>query len=220
MLPVYLRNNYLSSTASAVYKGSCYLLLIIAACFVMIIPAYAADGSVTNLISAQTMLVNLAKQIPNLMSLVTALAYLMGMVFIFQGILKLKHAGEMRTMMSQEHGLAGPLILIAVGAMLLYFPTTVQIGMSTFWTNPNPYGYVAQKDQWHQFINVCFLIVQFIGTISFIRGLVILSHLGGHGGQPGQFGKAMTHIIGGIFAINIYQFVQVVFGTLFGTQLF
>lgn len=164
-------------------------------------------------ISAQTMLENIATQVPTIMQMVTALAYVLGMYFIFSGIMKLKHVGESRTMMSREHHLAIPLTYLAVGALLIYLPTSVQIGMSTFWTNPNPYGYLQEQDQWSDFLNDCFLIVQLIGTIAFIRGLVILGHVGEHG-QQGQFSRGLTHIIGGIFCINIYQFVQVILLTL------
>lgn len=177
------------------------------------ISGYAQDINVSSL-NAQDILVNFAKTIPDLTRLITAFAYVMGMWMIIAGIIKLKHFGESRTMMSTEHSLKGPLIYITIGAMLLYLPTTVQVGLSTFWADPNPYGYVEEKNQWMEFINICFLVVQFVGTIAFIRGLIILSHLSGHGGQPGTFGRGITHIIGGIFCINIYQFVQVIFFTL------
>jgi intracellular multiplication protein IcmC len=137
----------------------------------------------------------------------------MGFFFIFYGILKLKEFGEARTQMSSERHLKGPLIYIIVGSLLLYFPTTIQIGLSTFWSQPSPYGYMQETDQWADFMKDVFLVVQLFGTIAFIRGLVILSHLSGHG-QPGTFGKGVTHIIGGLFCINIYQFVQVILITL------
>ncbi|MBA3662496.1 MAG: hypothetical protein H0W64_12260 [Gammaproteobacteria bacterium] len=172
-------------------------------------------GAKVSSTSAQDMLVNFSKTIPNLMRLVTAFAYVMGMYLIIAGIIRMKHLGESRTMMSQEHSVKAPLILLATGAMLLYIPTSVQMGLSTFWTDPNPYGYLQEEDQWSQFINVCYLVVQFVGTIAFIRGLLTLSHLGGHGGnQPGTFAKGLTYIIGGILCINIYQFVQVINVTL------
>ena len=175
-----------------------------------VLPCYAQDVSYS---SASDMLSRIAQQIPNVMRLVTAFAYVVGMILIFRGIIELKHAGESRTMMSQDRSLRGPVILIGVGVMLLYLPTSVQVGMSTFWSNPNPYGYVQETDQWGSFLNDAFLIVQLFGTIAFIRGLLILSHLHERS-QPGTLAKGMTHIIGGILCINIYQFVQVVLFTL------
>ena len=218
-----------------------YFLILVA--LLIVIPAYAVGSStsgtspssagsnpttassigsnVTNALgnlSAGGMLTSLASQIPNLMRLVTAIAYVLGMVFIFIGVLKMKHLGESRTMTSREHSIMGPIIYLVVGALLLYLPTGVQMGTSTFWGSPNPIGYLTGTDQWTQFINDCFSVVQLFGTIAFIRGLVILSHLGsgGGGGQKG-LSAGLTHIIGGILCINIYQFVQVIMVT-FGIQ--
>lgn len=208
MLPIYLRN-------TSLLKTCCFLLLMASVMFAL--PAFAqTSGNSNTYLSAQTMLENIAAIIPNLMQMVTAIAYVLGMYFIFHGVIKLKHAGEMRTMMTAEHSLIGPILFLIVGAMLLYLPTSVQVGVSSFWANPNPYGYVTQSDQWSQFRNIVYLVIQFIGTIAFIRGLVILSHVGGQG--QSNFSRGLTHIIGGILCINIYQFVQVIMVTLLGIQ--
>jgi intracellular multiplication protein IcmC len=164
-------------------------------------------------LSAQDMINRIAGQIPSLMRMVTAIAYVMGMYFIYHGLMKLREFAEQRTMMSSQHHLKEPMTFIVIGALLLYLPTSVQVGMSTFWADPNPYGYVQEQDQWSQFLANCFLVVQLFGTIAFIRGLVILSHGGGHGGQS-SFGKGLTHVIGGLFCINIYQFVKVILFTI------
>jgi intracellular multiplication protein IcmC len=160
------------------------------------------------------MIQNLAAQLPNVFFMLTALAYVLGFYFVFAGIMKLKHVGESRSMMSPEHGIKAPIIFLIVGAMLIYLPSTIQVGMSTFWTTPNPYGYLEQQQQWTSLINDCFLVVQLVGVIAFIRGLVILSTLSHSGGHQNAFGKGITHIIGGILCINMYQFVQVVMNTL------
>lgn len=178
-------------------------------------PTQSSPSVVQGIPTAADMIENIAKQIPNVQSLVIAIAYVMGMVFIIMGIIRLKHAGEMRTMMSHEHSMKAPLIYIFVGAALIYFPSSLQVGLSTFWTNPNPFDYPVGKDQWTQFVHTCLLIIQLFGIIAFIRGLVMLAQLGGHGGgHQGGLGKSLTHIIGGIFCINISQFVEVVMVTL------
>ena len=167
--------------------------------------SYASIANVGSL-NLQTMLENLQTQVPSLMKLITAFAYVMGMYFIVMAIMKLKQFGESRSMMSQEQSMKGPIIFFLVGAALLYLPSSVNSGLSTFWaTSTNPYAYRTQTGgQWASFMSACFLIVQLVGTISFIRGLVILSRLGGHGGQPETFSKGLAHIIGGILCINIY----------------
>lgn len=207
MLPKYFR-----TSVSYVNRAACLVLLLL-----IMSPVYSQTGNVTS-VSAQTMLMNIAESVPNLMRMVTAIAYVMGMLLIVRGVVKLKHAGEGRTMMSHEHHLTGPIVQITVGALLLYLPTSVQVGMSTFWTDPNPYGYLQQEDQWSQFLNNVFMIIQLIGTIAFIRGLVILSKMGQGGGHQQGMSKGLTHIIGGILCINIYQFIQVILLTL-GIQI-
>lgn len=196
-----------------------YLVFVVAYLF-LVLPAYAQTGIIDiNRYNAGTIIHNIALQMPNLMRMVSAIAYVMGMYFVFLAVVKLRAYGEARTMMSQEHSLKGPLIYLAIGAFLIYIPTSVQVGMSTFWSEPNPYGYLQEKDQWSEFMKDLYLIIQFIGIIAFIRGLVIMTHLAGQGGQPGTFAKGMTHIIGGIFCLNMYQFIETVWVTLFGSPV-
>jgi hypothetical protein len=162
-----------------------------------------------------TMLENFSQTVPQFMRLVTATAYVMGMWFIIAGIGKLKQYGEARTQMSSQHDLKGPLILMTVGSCLLYLPTSIQSGLATFWTDSNPYAYITEADdQWSVMYQDAFMIIQLIGTISFIRGLVIFTRLSGHGGHPGEFGRGVTHVIAGILCINLHDFLEAVNGTL------
>lgn len=177
------------------------------------IPAPANIATQVTGLNALTVLANIVQQVPYLMSMVTAIAYVLGMFFIISAITQFKHFGESRTMMSHEHSIVKPITMLAVGAALLYLPSSVQVGMSSFWANPNPYAYLEEQDQWSQVINDCYLVIQLIGTIAFIRGLVLLSHVGQSHGQ-GNFAKGLTHIIGGVLCINIYQFVQVILVTI------
>jgi intracellular multiplication protein IcmC len=164
-------------------------------------------------VNVQTMLQNLSNSVPELMKLVTATSYVMGMLFIMRGVIGLKHFGESRSAMSQEHSLKGPLILLGVGAALIYLPSSVRAGLTTFWDVPTPYAYRDQiASPYTEVLNASFMIVQLIGTIAFIRGLILLTQ-GGHG-QQNQTSKAITHMIGGILCINIYQFIQVITNTL------
>lgn len=208
MLPKYFLDKFPA-------RASCLWLLALA---FFTLPAFAQSSntlsSQVSSLSPETMLANIQNAVPNLMRMITAFAFVVGFLFVIQGIIKLKHVGEMRTQMSHEHHLTGPLLLIVIGSLLIYLPSSVQVGMSTFWSNPNPYGYVSQQDQWSQVINVCYVVIQFIGVLAFIRGLIMLSHVGGHGGQQDSFKRGITHVIGGIFCINIYQFIQVILATV------
>lgn len=165
---------------------------------------------------AATMLSNFSVQVPALMRLVTGLAYVMGFYFVYKGLMELKKFGEQRTTMSGEHHLKGPLIYLFVGALLIYLPTSVHTGLSTLFTSPVPIAYdTLTGDMWGSVRDAVFLLIQLVGTISFIRGLVLLTHLGGQGaGQPGTFGKAIAHIVAGILCINLYGFLEVISATL------
>ena len=131
------------------------------------ISAYALEVNVA------TFLTNLAQTSPNLMQLTTAIAYVMGMWLIIKSIIGLKNYGDSRSSGGQGQGLKGPLITMAVGGALFYLPSSVQVGLSTFWANPTPYAYYNENnDTWSELINSVFMIIQLVGTIAFIRGLI------------------------------------------------
>lgn len=188
------------------------LLMAIAYCSLLY--SYSAYAEVT-IPTLDQVVANIGDNVGGLLKMATAFAYVAGMYFVVQGILELKHMGEQRTMMSSEHGMKKPIMLLVVGGFLLYLPSTIKTALNTLWDTPNPYGYVtSQTDAWSLLITNSFLILQLIGLVSFIRGLIILTHAGGHSAQQGTFGRGMTHIIGGILCINMYDTVRMIATTL------
>ena len=204
-----MRNEPSRSTQLIVFRMVLAILGLILCFYTDIV--YAA---INTDVDAEAVLLNLSKAFPELMRLVTAIAYVMGMFMIIRGVAGLKEYGESRASRADHHSLKGALTLLICGTLLLYLPSSVQTGLSTFWTDPNPYAYdTGTHDSWFDFTQSIFLIVQLIGTIAFIRGLVIMSHMGQSHSQS-NFGKAMAHIVGGILCINLYQFIQVILNTL------
>jgi intracellular multiplication protein IcmC len=154
---------------------------------------------------------DLSTMLTNFMRLVTSVAYVMGMWFVYRGILELKEFGEQRTQNSTHTKLSGTLIQIIVGTLLLYLPSAIQSGLNTFWMSPNPYGYVQEtQDQWSFVIQSGYIVIQLIGTISFIRGLLILNQMSESGGGHGAAGRGLTHIIAGVLCINLYDFLNAI----------
>lgn len=177
-----------------------------------------AQNNLYESVNLETLIKNLATELPEVWLLVTALSYVMGFFFIVEGVMKLKKFAEQRSMMSSEASMRTPLLYLFVGAAMIYLPSTLNSGLTTFWLSPNPYGYEEQvSGEWADLYNACVIIVQLVGLIAFLRGLVILTHLGGQGGQHGQFGRAMAHIIGGIFLIDLFDILQTIFAT-FGLE--
>jgi len=158
---------------------------------------------------------NISGNIQNLVRLATSIGYVVGLWFVIKGVIELRHFGEMRTMMSQERGIGKPLILLSIGAALIYLPSSISSGIATIFNYSVPYGYqVDTSNPWANLIHASFVILQLIGVVAFIRGLIVLSSLGGAGGQQNALARGMSHIIGGILCINMYYTVRVVLATM------
>lgn len=167
---------------------------------------------------AMQVLNRIADQIPQLTGLVNGIVFLIGLGFIIGGLMKLKHFGEQRTMMSGHHSWGSAVLFLFIGALLLFLPSTIEVGTSTFFSTPCLDCYPTAADSpFTAFFKVVYAVVGFVGLIAFVRGLIILSHVGEQS-QHGTLARAMTHIIAGILCMNIGAFVQTIFATL-GIQM-
>jgi intracellular multiplication protein IcmC len=116
--------------------------------------------------------------------------------------------------MSSQHSLKGPLINFLVATALIYSPQMFATLMLTSFGYSSPLQYGGDIPGWADAGGKALIgLVQVIGVIAFIRGWLYIARLAGQGGQPGTFGKGLTHIIGGILAINIIGTKEVLFGT-------
>ncbi|MDQ8040152.1 MAG: hypothetical protein REH83_07095 [Rickettsiella sp.] len=154
----------------------------------------------------EQMLVHMSNEFPDIYHLITASAYVMGIAFIFRGVYQLKVYGDLRTMMSVQTNFKATMMVFFAGAALLYAPTAFKSMMlTTFATTSvtDPMSYHPSKGLWNPIASQAVLrFIQLIGTISFIRGWVYLTHTSNPNGRS-SFGKAVTHIIAGLLAINI-----------------
>ncbi len=164
----------------------------------------------------EQMIVNIAETMPNLLAMFTAGAYVLGFTLVLKGIYKLKEYGEMRTSMSSQTNLWPPLITITVGTILIFFVSGYQIGLQTLFGYSSPLTYSSDTSSTDALVSSVVLIMQVVGVIAFIRGLLLLNSAGGHGAQPGSIGKGLTFVVGGLLAINIYGTWEVLVNTLVG----
>ena len=161
------------------------------------------------------MLSNLQQQIPYLTQLVTGFCYVSGFYFMFKAVYHLKAYGEMRTMMASQTDLRGPITSLAIAAALMFSPTVIQIGLTTVYGNDSIMAYQgAQNTGWNDMAQTIIAIVNFVGGVAFLRGLFIFHKLGVGQAQPGTFAKGMTHLIGGVIALNIVEASNILFTTL------
>ncbi len=173
--------------------------------------AFAASGSP---IDVDQMLANIQEQLPYLTEFVTALCYLSGVYFIFKAMYALKQYGEMRTMMASGTDLRGPITQIGLAVCLLFSPTIIDVGLTTFYGDSSILAYDETGTEWDTLANTIIAIVQFVGGVAFLRGIFIFHKLGSGQAQPGTFAKGVTHLIGGVIALNIVQATKILYDTL------
>lgn len=168
-------------------------------------------------LDAGEMLKNFAESYEAIFNMLTAGAYVAGIGFGLLSIYSLKEYGEQRSMMSTSTSIRPSLMYMLIAMVFLYLPSAVDVlMMSTFGESAIP---IADGSTTGSVVSVdiqliIFRIVQLVGLISFIRGWFILSQSAKSGGQP-VMGKALTHIIGGVLAINIVgtkSVIQATFG--------
>jgi len=196
---------------SYIVKGLNSKLIVLAVCL------FLSGCTSASYPDVQQIMINLSQSFPPVWDMVVALSYLIGILFIARAIYALKIYGEQRTMASQGPSMKIPVTLFFVGAMLMYLPSSKSVVLMTIfgYSEPQPLSYITSNPAWSaQATQVVLQLVQLLGLIAFVRGWVYLAQTQSH--NPGQhtFGKAMTHIIGGILAINIEGTREVLLSTL------
>jgi hypothetical protein len=167
---------------------------------------------------AMTMVNNVLQTIPQLTMLVTAFAYVMGMGFVVKGLMDLKTAAISAASSSGggdgKATLGHCLLILMVGACLLYLPSAIHVVSSTFWKEV-PFAYEGDNSQFSLIIKLFFSVIQLVGVIGFIRGLVILSHnQPASNGNASSFTRGVTHLIGSILCIYMSATITVIMNTL------
>ncbi len=188
--------------------------------FVLLLPTTAFSAVVVNF---NTMLSALKNNCGPIIIFVGATAYVMGIWFIVSAVMGLKRLGESAAMASQTHGsMSGPLMKLIIGVVLVYLPSTIDVSVTTLWgygilgsDSSSVVSYsAASSDPFGPIKEGAIAVVRVIGYVSFVRGLVMLSHSGDQGSQQGSFGKGFMHIIGGVLAINIVGTIKIIGNTL------
>ncbi|HYF97495.1 MAG TPA: hypothetical protein VD770_00785, partial [Coxiellaceae bacterium] len=171
--------------------------------FLLFLPSLAFADIAFNTTTLMTNIGILAK-------IVQTVSVVMGVGLVFMGIMKLKHYGEMRSMMNTQGNLGQAIFTILAGVILLALPTMLSSFLLAFWGTANPLPYPTNNDPGvNALLPPIIMFVRLVGVISFIRGVILLSHLGKEGGyQQGSLGKALIFMIGGILCVHIVGTAQ------------
>ena len=180
----------------------------------------------TNYYEQSNVLVNLAQSLIPVENMLTGAAYIIGIYFAIKALLVLKANTESRS--QAGGGFTEPLMYFFVSVMLIYLPSSFSMVMDTTFGYSNVLQYAPNDSQMplissvfgqnNPMGNALTIIIQVVGLISYIRGWIILAKAGGAGQQPGNVGKGFTHVIAGVFAMNIIGTLQVINNTLYGTS--
>lgn len=195
-----------------------YLMLL----FFLLLPlatAYADTGS--GAVNWSAMLAALKDNIQPVIYLIKAVGYVVGFWMIISAIMELKKFGQSQSMTSTESGLGGPLMRMALGIALIWYPATINVALSTLGGNGSimQYNPTGAADPFLAAKQGALLLVQAIGYVSFIRGFVTLGNSTKPGAQQGTVGKGVMYVVGGILAINIVATIQMIGNTLGVTLL-
>lgn len=162
------------------------------------------------------MLDNFASQFPDIEKLITAAAYVLGFVFLVRSVYYLKMYGEARTMMASNTSLRVPITYLIVGVAFIYLPSTIDVALATVYnsTEITPISYSTDTGgaAYGEAIKVFYLFIQLIGYIAFVRGWMIVAQTAQQSGRE-TIGKGITHILGGILAINVVATKDILWNT-------
>lgn len=184
---------------------------------VVLIPNIAnAAGAVATL---QTLFKNGVSSWQGIIHLVGALMYVSGIVIGGMAIVKFKDLSDGKI---PAHI---PILLSVISAALIASPSIIMTITSTYYGDKEfkPDNLLtsipaSSVDGVSEALTSVLIFVQMLGVIAFFRGFLMLKSVGT--GKDGQLGKAMTHILGGVLAINIQATVGMLARTFFaGMQL-
>lgn len=164
-----------------------------------------------------TMLINLSGAFDDIKMLIIAVSYVTGVFFFMTGLIKYRIFANQTFGSAQRGEMIGPLVYIMIGAILIYFPSTLSSSLTTVFgsaniSSPNElmaYSSLSAVEKWRDIADVILQYVYLVGLIAFVRGWVILAKVSHSQGQGASIGKGLIHIIGGILLVNIVDTVNI-----------
>ena len=147
---------------------------------------------------------------PGLTQFLTMMAYLIGMVAGVSAVLM----AQRRARFDGQATVTGIAIRAALCATCLYLPTAVSTSQETLFGSPTILSYSAGTGVGAQgkiALDAVIGFVQLVGLWAFLYGAVLLNRAHGRSVyDPGLGGKALAHLVGGVFCMNIVATVQTI----------
>lgn len=141
---------------------------------------------------------NLSQSLYPVQNLITGFAYVLGIVFFYSALEKLKKMAEHHGQSSSGESIYVPIAYIIAGTMFIYLPTAIGSFANTAFGVGNVLTYpTVDKSNVFQTVG---LLVRTAGLVWFIRGTALVAHSSEPGTKHGT--KGLFFIIAGVLAIN------------------
>lgn len=149
------------------------------------------------------LLVSLQDTVKHLNLFISSFAYLSGFTLVFFALFKLKESGA-GAGRNPNQDFRGPLVSIFTGSALIFMPTFINSILATVYGTNVITAYNESAGDWTQAINTLVKIVNFVGAVSIVRGLLHF-HKAGQGQAQDSFARGLIHLVAGAIALNIVQ---------------
>lgn len=167
----------------------------------------------TEIPDVTTMLLTLDKSFPLLTYMVSGFAYLFGFSIIVRSIWDLKKY-TLGVSMTAQNDLRPTLVHLAVGAGLIFLPSTLKTVLATVYGTDTITGYARPDTSWLVAQDTLIIFVQFVGLVAVVRGLLHLHKAANGQSQQNGFAKGIIHLVGGVLSLNIIQAKDILYSTL------
>lgn len=141
-----------------------------------------------------SMIGHLSRSLYSVGNLIAGLGYVIGILFIFTALTKLKSVSGH----SSQEKMFGSIAYFVGGAALIFLPSMMQIVSNTAFGSGNILQYVQYNP--YSIYNSMGILIQTAGLIWFVRGCVLMVHSSDPGVQYGT--KGLIFIGAGILAMN------------------
>lgn len=145
------------------------------------------------------MLGNFSESLLPVQRLITGGAYLIGILFFYVALHKLRVIGNARARSSSQEKMFVPISYILAGSALIFLPSAISVMSNTAFGAGNILRY-SNFNQLNTY-NSMIILIRTAGLLWFVRGSVLLAHASHPGVQEGP--KGLTFLIAGVLAINI-----------------
>lgn len=143
-------------------------------------------------------------------TIMSIVGVVMGLMLFLSGVHKFKMIGEGRNMMSGQHNVFQPFLVMAAGSILMGLPFWIPIINSIFFGTPELMAYTPTSSDSDAF-KVIVIFLRVIGLGALMNGVLKLSRVGSQQSQPGMMGRAFIFIIGGIMCLNCVATYNIIF---------